>query len=56
MRNSKFRDFEPGENTESDVEAAWAAEIERRIAEVESGAAETISWEGIRIRESLSKS
>lgn len=43
---------------DSDVEAAWATEIERRIAEVESGEAETISWEEARtrIRASLSKS
>ena len=38
------------ESTDSDVEAAWAAEIERRIAEVESGEAETISWEEARAR------
>lgn len=31
------------------VEAAWAAEIEQRIAEVEAGA-ETISWEEARTR------
>jgi putative addiction module component (TIGR02574 family) len=35
---------------DSDVEAAWAAEIERRIAEVESGDAETSSWEEARTR------
>lgn len=33
-----------------DVEAAWAREIERRIAEVESGEAETVSWEDARAR------
>jgi putative addiction module component (TIGR02574 family) len=46
------------ETEDSDVEAAWAAEIERRIAEVESGEAETISWDEARtrIRASLSKS
>jgi putative addiction module component (TIGR02574 family) len=46
------------ETNDSDVEAAWAAEIERRIAEVESGDAETISWEEARtrIRATLSKS
>lgn len=38
------------ESKDSDVEAAWAAEIERRIAEVESGNAETISWEEARAR------
>ena len=46
------------ENRDSDVDAAWAAEIERRIAEVESGEAETISWEEARtrIRATLAKS
>ena len=33
------------ESKDSDVEAAWAAEIDRRIAEVESGEIETSSWE-----------
>ena len=27
-----------------DVDAAWAAEIERRIAEIDSGAVKTIPW------------
>ena len=46
------------EGKDADVEAAWAAEIERRIAEVESGEAETSSWEEARtrIRTRLSKS
>ena len=35
---------------DSDVESAWASEIERRIAEVESGEAETVSWEEARAR------
>jgi putative addiction module component (TIGR02574 family) len=29
---------------EEDVEAAWAAEIERRVEEVESGNAKTVPW------------
>ena len=33
-----------------EIEAAWAAEIERRIAEVELGEAETVSWEEARAR------
>lgn len=39
-----------------DVEAAWAAEIERRIAEVESGV-EAVRWEEARarVRAKLSK-
>ena len=32
------------------VEAAWAAEIERRVAELESGAVKTIPWEEVRQR------
>ena len=33
---------------DADHEAAWAAEIERRIKEVESGQAKTIPWEEVR--------
>jgi hypothetical protein len=33
-----------------DIEAAWAAEIEKRITEVESGVAETVNWEEARVR------
>ena len=48
--------LEEGKDTE--IEAAWAAEIERRIDEVESGEAETASWEEARarIRATLAKS
>jgi putative addiction module component (TIGR02574 family) len=35
---------------DGDAEAAWAVEIERRIAEVESGEAKTTSWEEARAR------
>ena len=38
------------EGEDADVEAAWAVEIERRIAEVESGEAKTVSWEDARTR------
>ncbi len=43
---------------DSAVDSAWAAEIERRIAEVESGEVETLSWEDARarIRARLAKS
>lgn len=46
------------EGEDRDVEAAWATEIERRIAEIESGEAETVSWEEARarIRSKLAKS
>jgi putative addiction module component (TIGR02574 family) len=33
-----------------DVEAAWAAEIERRVAQLDSGAVKTIPWEEVRQR------
>ena len=32
------------------VEAAWATEIERRVAELDSGAVKTIPWEEVRQR------
>ena len=33
-----------------DVEAAWAAEIAKRVAELDAGTVETISWEQVRQR------
>jgi putative addiction module component (TIGR02574 family) len=36
-------------SNDPNIEAAWATEIERRIAEVEAGA-ETASWEDARAR------
>jgi putative addiction module component (TIGR02574 family) len=33
-----------------DVEAAWAAEIEKRVAELDAGTAKTIPWEEVRQR------
>jgi putative addiction module component (TIGR02574 family) len=38
-----------GETKDPNVEAAWAAEIERRIAEVENGV-EPVSWAEARAR------
>lgn len=35
---------------DADVEAAWAAEIERRVAELEAGTVESIPWEVVRQR------
>jgi putative addiction module component (TIGR02574 family) len=32
------------------VEDAWRAEIERRIADLDSGAVETVPWEELRAR------
>jgi putative addiction module component (TIGR02574 family) len=48
--------LEEGEDT--GVEAAWAEEIEKRIAQVDSGEAETASWDEARarIRATLAKS
>jgi len=36
--------------TEEGVEEAWIAEIERRMAELDSGAVQTIPWEEVRAR------
>jgi len=35
---------------DADVEAAWAAEIERRVAELEAGTVTTVPWEQVRQR------
>lgn len=35
---------------EEGVEEAWRVEIERRMAELDSGAVETIPWEELRAR------
>jgi putative addiction module component (TIGR02574 family) len=35
---------------DEEVEAAWAAEIERRVAELEAGAVKSIPWEEVRQR------
>jgi len=34
--------------SEADVEAAWSEEIRRRVAEVDAGTAELISWDEVR--------
>ena len=33
-----------------DVEAAWAAEIEKRVAELDAGTVQSIPWEQVRQR------
>jgi len=33
-----------------DVEEAWRIEIERRVAELESGAVETVPWEVVKAK------
>jgi putative addiction module component (TIGR02574 family) len=35
---------------DSDVEEAWREEIERRVAELDSGTAQTVPWETVRAR------
>jgi len=34
--------------TDPDVEEAWHAEVERRVAELDSGTAKTVPWETVR--------
>ncbi len=35
---------------DAEVEAVWAAEIERRVAELDAGTVRTIPWEDVRQR------
>jgi putative addiction module component (TIGR02574 family) len=35
---------------DADVDAAWAAEIERRVAELDAGTVDTIPWDEVRQR------
>jgi putative addiction module component (TIGR02574 family) len=35
---------------DEDVEHAWLAEVERRVAELESGSVQTIPWEEVKAR------
>ena len=46
------------EGEDAGLEAAWATEIEKRIAQVETGEVETVSWEEARtqIRLTLARS
>ncbi len=34
--------------TEAEVEAAWGEEVERRVAEIDSGTVQMIPWEQVR--------
>jgi len=36
------------ETAEEGVEAAWAVEIERRMADLDSGSAKTLPWDEVR--------
>jgi putative addiction module component (TIGR02574 family) len=42
--------LEAMEEPDADVEAAWAAEAERRWQEIESGTVKTIPWEEVRAK------
>jgi hypothetical protein len=35
--------------SEQDVEAAWSAEIERRLVEIDAGVVELVAWEDVRL-------
>ena len=37
-------------DADPDVESAWAAEVERRMVQLDSGAVKTVSWEEVRRR------
>jgi putative addiction module component (TIGR02574 family) len=37
-------------DVDEDAEAAWATEVNRRVAELDSGAAKTIPWAEVRRR------
>lgn len=39
-----------GDKVDDDVQAAWAAEIERRITELDIGQAKTVLWSELRKR------
>jgi putative addiction module component (TIGR02574 family) len=39
-----------GGKVDEGVQAAWHAEIEKRIADLDSGKAKTVSWEEVRQR------
>jgi putative addiction module component (TIGR02574 family) len=35
-------------SSDAEIDAAWETEIERRVADIQSGAAKTVSWEELR--------
>jgi putative addiction module component len=35
--------------SEPDIEAAWSAEIERRLIEIDAGTVELILWDEVRV-------
>ncbi|HVF21534.1 MAG TPA: addiction module protein [Pyrinomonadaceae bacterium] len=42
--------LEASDGSDEEVEAAWAAEAERRWQEIESGAVKTIPWDEVRAK------
>lgn len=50
LAGALLRSLEPESTSESEIEieAAWATEIERRISEVDDGSVELIPWEKVR--------
>jgi hypothetical protein len=42
-----LKDLELGSDSEPEIEAAWAKEIERRVAEVAAGTVELVPWEKV---------
>jgi putative addiction module component (TIGR02574 family) len=39
---------QPGESLpEAEIDASWQAEVERRVADIKAGTAETYSWEEV---------
>lgn len=42
--------LEEAHQVDPDVEAAWAAEAERRWKEIEAGQVQTVSWEDVRAK------
>ena len=45
-----LKSLELEEEVDSDVEAAWAEEAERRWHEIESGGVKTIPWKDVKAR------
>jgi putative addiction module component (TIGR02574 family) len=35
-------------SSDEEIDASWKAEVERRVADIQSGAAKTVSWEELR--------
>ena len=41
--------MDPISEPERDIEAAWSAEIERRLVEIDAGTVELIPWDDVRL-------